>query len=106
MQDFKYGADSWPETSQKCFLCGGSEHQGKGHWGMPELLDVCQKKRPAAMLFGRVHDQSRVRLVEDVVYSNAALESCRKNVASVIDFWMPSDNGHPNAVPAGFRMAF
>jgi hypothetical protein len=91
MQNPKYGPDSWPGTDQQCALCGGFEHVGKGHWGMPELLAECQDKQPAAMLFGHVHDQNGVCKVGNVVYSNGALDSCRRNVASVIDFWMPAD---------------
>merc|ERR1712113_967950 len=43
------------------------------------------------MLFGHVHDQNGVCETGGVVYSNAALDSCRSNVASVMDFWMPDE---------------
>merc|ERR1712232_1073928 len=59
---------------------------------MVELLEVCQSKRPAAMLFGHVHNQNGTSIVDGVVYSNGALDTCRRNVASVIDFWLPAES--------------
>lgn len=96
MQSHKCGPDGRPGTPPPCILCGDAEHEGYGHWGMIELLAECQSKRPAAMLFGHVHDQNGTCVVDDVVYSNGALWSSRSevashNVASVIDFWLPSD---------------
>jgi len=54
------------------------------HWGCRDLRDRVLKIRPKIHLFGHVHDDAGVQVIENVLFSNAAMHGKGKPV--VIDF--------------------
>lgn len=72
-----------PPPDAICDVCGLS-HKNYAHWGCPHLYkQVVSRIRPAAHLFGHVHDANGVAESEGVLFSNAAM--ALDHVPKVID---------------------
>jgi len=52
-------------------------------------MHACLFVRPAAHLFGHAHEPTGVQVVEDVLFSNAAMAHSKQ--ANVIDFYVGSE---------------
>ena len=47
---------------------------------------MCVTVRPVVHLFGHAHEPNGIQMVEDVLFSNAAMACCKS--ANVIDFYV------------------
>jgi len=82
--DLAWDPNGWNEREHEpCRVCKRS-HQEFLHWGCRDLRQRVFKIRPKMHLFGHVHDDTGVKVIDNVLFSNAAMDLHRQPV--VIDY--------------------